>query len=109
MYGKLTRVLAAAILTIGVASTTAALAQTNAPAAPPQQAPSPMQGQGMQGQGMMGGQGTANGQGMMGGGGNMMEMMGAMTRMANTCNSMMESANHGAKAPAKPSTGPSHG
>lgn len=103
MYGKLTRVLAAAILTIGIA-TSAALAQTNAPAAPPSQAPSPMQGQGM-----MGGQGTANGQGMMGGGGNMMEMMSAMTRMANTCNSMMESASHGSGAPAKPSTGPSHG
>lgn len=98
MYGKLTRVLAAAMLTIGVASTSGALAEGNAPATPAPQPQSPMQGQGMMGD-----------HGKMEGGGNMMGMMSAMTRMANTCNTMMESATHGPAAPAAPQPGSSHG
>ncbi len=106
MYGKLPGVLGAAIVAAGVASASLAFAQSNAPATPSQQAPNSTQGQGM-----MGGQGMSNGQGMMGGSGNMtgmMDMMSAMTRMANTCNTMMESVNHGPTAPGKPSPAPSH-
>ena len=93
MNTQTTRLLATAVLTLGVA--TAALAQTPAPASPPSKLPAQMGGQGM-----MGGAGTAQGHGMMGGGmmGNkgagMMDMMSAMTRMANNCNRMMESANN---------------
>lgn len=93
MYRKITASLAAMALASGLA----AFAQGNATSQPPQP-PSPqgqgmMGGQGMQGQGMMGGQGGASGQGMMGAG-NMMPMMSAMTRMMDTCNRTMESANH---------------
>ena len=72
----------------GLAIASAGFAQ-NSPAATP--AP--------QGQGMMGGQ---QGQGMMGGqqGQGMMDMMGSMTRMMNSCSSMMESANTKPSAPA---------
>lgn len=99
MHKKLIGVLAAAILTAGLA--TAAFAQSNAPAAPQQQPRSPMQGQGMMGGG-----------GMIGGGSNMMGMMGmmsAMTRMANTCNRMMESATKVPASPAGTTSNPSHG
>ena len=102
------RLLATALLTFGVA--TAALAQTPTPASPPAKPPAQMGGQGM-----MGGAGTAHSHSMMGGGmmggnnGGMMGMMSAMTRMANTCNRMMENASNikhhpGKMAPGKTKT-----
>lgn len=95
MHARLSRILGAAILAAGVAFTPVAFAGTQSPAAPPQKAPSA-------GRGMMGGQGMMNGRNMMGGGANMMGMMSAMTRMANTCNAMMQSATR------TPAAGPSH-
>ena len=105
-----TRLLATALLSLGVAAAPAALAQTPTPASPPSKRPAQMGGQGM-----MGGAGAARGHGMMGGGtmgshgGGMMGMMSAMTRMANTCNRMMENASNikhhpGKMAPGKTKT-----
>ncbi len=104
MNTQTTRLLATAVLTLGVA--TAALAQTPTPASPPSKPPAQMGGQGM-----MGGAGPAQSHGMMGGGmmGNkgsgMMGMMSAMTRMANNCNRMMESANNKSHHPATSAPG----
>lgn len=105
MYGNLSRLLAATVLTAGLAIGPAALAETHAPASPPQH-PAPMQGQGM-----MGGGGMTGGNGMMGGGGGMMGMMGmmtAMTRMMNTCTTKMANAGHGPVSPGKTASKPSH-
>jgi hypothetical protein len=94
MYGKLTRILAAALLTAGVSATSVALAEEDAkPAVPQQQSPNSMQGPGM-----MGGQAMPNGQNMSG-----------MTRMANTCNTMMERASHTPASPGTPAPGTSRG
>lgn len=95
--------MAATVLTAGLAIGPAALAETHAPASPPQH-PAPMQGQGM-----MGGGGMTGGNGMMGGGMmGMMGMMTAMTRMMNTCNTMMVTAGHGPVVPGKTESKPSH-
>ena len=114
MKTQTTRLLATAVLTFGVA--TAALGQPPAPAGPPSKPPALMGGQGM-----MGAAGTAQGHGMMGGGimgggrmgggamgshgGRMMGMMSAMTRMANNCNRMMESATNKSHHPATSAPG----
>ncbi|MDA8249621.1 MAG: hypothetical protein M0Z28_10630 [Rhodospirillales bacterium] len=102
MYGNLSRLLAATVLTAGLALGPAALAETHAPTSPPSHS-APMQGQGM-----MGGGGKTGGNGMMGGsGGGMMGMMTAMTRMMNTCNTMMANAGHGPALPGKTGSKPS--
>lgn len=104
MNTQISRLAVAALLTLGV--TTAALAQSPAPAKPSVQTG---------GQGMMDGTGTAQGGGMMGGGmmGNsnagMMNMMSAMTRMANTCNRMMENASNAQHHPGKTAPRKSNG
>lgn len=109
MNTQISRLAVAALLTLGV--TTAALAQSPAPAKPSVQTG---------GQGMMDGTGTAQGGGMMGGGmmgggmmGNnnagMMNMMSAMTRMANTCNRMMENASNAQHHPDKTAPRKSNG
>ena len=106
-----TRLLATALLSLGVATAPAALAQTRTPASPPSKPPAQMGGQGM-----MGGAGTAKGHGMMGdgmmgggvmggNGGRMMGMMSAMTRMANNCNRTMENANNMSHHPATSAPG----
>ena len=101
-----TRLLATALLSLGVAAAPAALAQTPTPASPPSKRPAQMGGQGM-----MGGAGAARGHGMMGGGtmggrgSGMMGMMSAMTRMANNCNRTMESANNMSHHPATSAPG----
>ncbi len=104
MNTQTTRLLATALLTFGLA--TAAHAQTPTPASPPAKPPAQMGGQGM-----MGGAGTAHSHGMMGGGmmggkgGGMTGMMSAMTRMANTCNRMMENASNMKHHPGKMAPG----
>ena len=104
MNTQTTRLLATALLTFGLA--TAALAQPPTPASPPAKPPAQMGGQGM-----MGGAGTTHSHGMMGGGmmgskdGGMMGMMSAMTRMANTCNRMMENASNMKHHPGKMAPG----
>ena len=101
-----TRLPATAVLTLGVATAPAALAQPLPPASLPSKPPAQMGGQGI-----MGGAGAAQGHGMMGGetmgshGGGMMGMMSAMTRMANNCNRMMESANNKSHHPAASAPG----
>ncbi|MDE2583742.1 MAG: hypothetical protein KGL52_19060 [Rhodospirillales bacterium] len=101
-----TRLLATAVLTLGVATAPAALAQPLTPASLPSKPPAQTGGQGI-----MGGAGAAQGHGMMGGGtmgshgGGMMGMMSAMTRMASNCNRMMESANNKSHHPAASAPG----
>lgn len=110
MTRKVTAFLAATVLTIGVVSASTGFAQGSSPETPVAPAPvSPApQGQGMmQGGGMMDGHGQMDGKGMANGG--MMDMMSAMTRMANNCNTMMESAAHAPATPDKASPSPSHG
>lgn len=113
MTRKATAFFAATVLTIGVVSASTGFAQGStpgtpvAPTGPAPVSPAP-QGQGMmQGGGMMGGHGQMDGKGMANGG--MMDMMSAMTRMANNCNAMMESAAHAPATPDKASPSPSHG
>ena len=98
-------------LALGVTAAPAAFAASNGTSTkPPAQAG---------GQGMMNGAGPAHGGmmgggmmggGMMGGGGKggngMMGMMTAMTRMANTCTHMMESASSKPAPAGKPASGP---
>ena len=104
MNTQTSRLMAAALLTIGV--TTTALAQTPVPAKPPAQT---------DGQGLMGTAGTEQGNSMMGSGtmggngGSMMGMMSAMTRMANTCNRTMENASIMQPQFGKAAAGPSKG
>jgi hypothetical protein len=107
MTRKVTAFFAAAVLTIGVVSASTGFAQGSTPGtpvAPP--GPAPV-GPAPQGQGKMGGHGQMDGNGMASGG--MMDTMGAMTRMANNCNAMMERAAHAPATPHKASPSPSHG
>jgi hypothetical protein len=104
------------LLAIGVigggalAAASAGFAADTPAAKPAPQGQGMMGGQQGQGQGMMGGsqgQGTtgqSQSQGMMGGsqGQGMMGMMTQMTRMAENCNRMMETANNTPSALAKP-------
>jgi hypothetical protein len=99
MSRNLSALLVAAVLSGGFAIASAAFAQGGSPASPPSHGQRMMDGNGM-----MGGQSDTNAQGK--GSGDMMEMMGAMNRMAGNCNRMMESANHNPTTNEKPPTQP---
>ena len=97
MSAKPYRVLAVAVVAIGLASASIALAAAKDAGAPAQTPP------GTAGQGMM------NGGAMMGNDGGMMSVMSAMTRMANLCNRMMKTALDVPGSPAKQAPHQSHG